>query len=285
MPALAQTTTAPPATERLNGDVAYFEETTYNVWNIRLFNESGNTGQGSTSPILRQESVICHEFDGNGRETQVIRYVQRNANIGSWGMDENGMIDYQVNEISRDIPDTRSVMSYRSGRMVLNKEWSYNLSDSTICGVDSLIYDTDGNLTAVISERDGQKEEGVCDKSDRNGSYRITYSDGTERSYKYDSDHLLIRYTDRDGMTVRYTYNERGHLTRQTSEWTDGNVLNIVYDNYEYDENGNWTRRTRTIKDPGQPPRSTKKVERTYRYRQDSSSTATGSSDVSSNAD
>ena len=43
-------------------------------------------------------------------------------------------------------------------------------------------------------------------------------------------------------MTVRYYYNERGNLVRQSSEWKDGGVLNYVFEDFEYDDYGNWIR-------------------------------------------
>ena len=221
----AQTVSTPPAaTEHLEGNVSYYEETTYNLWSIRI-----TSADQTAQTIKRPESVVCHRFNDRGLETSVTRYVQRDANVGSIGMDEDGNIDFIANGIRREIPDTRTVMDYDDqGRLLSRKTWSYNLGDSTLITSDS---------------------------------------DSTGNTYKYDSDHFLIRFTDRDGMTVRYLYNQRGNLVKQTSQWKDGGVLNIVFEDYEYDEYGNWTRCIRQVKDPGEKPRSTKIIERTYIYR------------------
>ena len=217
----------PPATETLQGDISYYEETTYNIWSIRLNSDSDNTSEQTVQQIKRPESVVCHQFDAQGHETVITRYVQRDANVGSIGRDEVGNINFIANEISRTTPDTRTVMTYDDlGERLTKQTWSFNLGDSTQVNTDS------GNDT-----------------------------------YKYDSDNFLVRYTDSDGMTVKYYYNERGNLIRQTSEWKDGGVLNIVFDDFEYDEYGNWTRCVRKVKDPGEPPRSTKIIERSIIYR------------------
>lgn len=212
----------PQATQILQGSISYYEETTYNLWRMRLNSESGQTVQ----EIKRPESVVCHEFDSLGHETVITRYVQRDSNVGSIGRDDDGSINFIANEIRRDTPDTRTVMTYDGqGKLQSRKTWSFNLGDSTLVDTE------------------------------------------TEISYKYDSDNFLVRYTDRDGMTVRFYYNERGNLVRQSSEWTDGSVLNIVFDEFEYDDYGNWTRCLRKVKDPGQEPRSVKIIERKFIYR------------------
>lgn len=214
----------PQATETLQGPISYYEETTYNLWRMRL-NSGTDSGQ-TVQEIKRPESIVCHEFDTNGHETVITRYVQRDANVGSIGRDEDGSINFIANEIRRDIPDTRTVMTYDGqGKLQSRKTWSFNLGDSTLV-------DTESGSTS-----------------------------------KYDSDNFLVRYTDRDGMTVKYYYNDRGNLIRQTSEWKDGGVLNIVFEDFEYDDYGNWTRCLRKVKDPGEPPRSVKIIERKYIYR------------------
>lgn len=216
----------PQPTEYLQGDVSYYEETTFNLWSIRLNSDDGTSTQ-TVQEIKRPESISCHEFDAKGHETTVIRYVQRNANVGSIGRDENGNINFIANDIRRDNPDTRTVMTYDGqGKLISTQTWSYNLGDSTLVETDT------DNCT-----------------------------------YKYDSDNYLVRYTDKDGMTVNYYYNERGNLIKQTSEWKDGGVLNVVFEDFEYDEFGNWTRCLRKVKDPGEPPRSVKVIERKYTYR------------------
>lgn len=219
----------PNATQRIEGNVSYYEETTYNLWSIRLNSGGGNTSEQTVQEIKRPESVICHKFDNHGHEIMTTRYVQRDANVGSIGRDQYGNINFVANEINRATPDTRTVMEYDSnGRITSTKTWSFNLGDSILVPSDS---------------------------------------DSINNTYKYDSDHFLIRYTDRDGMTVKYIYNERGNLIKQTSEWKDGSILNIVFEDFEYDEYGNWIRCVRKVKDPGEPPRSTKIIERTYIYR------------------
>ena len=215
----------PPATEYLQGNVSYYEETTYNVWSIHL--NSKNGPQASQS-IKRPESVTCHQFDADGHETATTRYVQRDANVGSIGRDEDGNINFIANEISRVTPDTRTIMTYNeSGELITRQTWSFNMGDSTL----------------------------------------IEEAPDSLNTYRYDSDNFLIRYTDSDGMTVRYYYNERGNLVRQSSEWKDGGVLNYVYEDFEYDDYGNWIRCVRKLKDPGEPPRSTKIIERSFIYR------------------
>ena len=219
----AQTVSIPPtATERLGGNVSYYEETTYNLWSLRL-----TSGDQDVQEIKRPESVVCHRFNEQGLETSVTRYVQRDANVGSIGMDDDGNVNFIANKIRRDTPDTRTIKTYdEQGNLLSSQTWSFNLCDS------------------ILAE-----------------------SDSTGASYKYDSDHFLVRYTDSDGMTVKYYYNERGNLVKQTSEWKDGGVLNIVFEDFEYDEYGNWTRCTRKVKDPGEPPRSVKIIERKFIYR------------------
>ncbi|MBO7110895.1 MAG: RHS repeat protein [Bacteroidaceae bacterium] len=221
----AQNVSIPPtATERLGGHVLYYEETTYNLWSMRL-----TSGSQAVQEIKRPESVVCHTFNEQGLETSVTKYVQRDANVGTIGLDKDGNIDFIANEIRRDSPDTRTVNTYDGhGKLLSSLTWSYNLGDSTLVQTDS---------------------------------------DSTGATYKYDSDNYLVRYTDSDGMTVRFYYNERGNLVKQSSEWKDGGVLNIVFEDYEYDEYGNWTRCTRKVKDPGEQPRSVKVMERTYIYR------------------
>ena len=215
----------PQATESLQGNVSYYEETTFNVWSLRL---NPPDGDQNVQTIKRPESITCHQFDSHGHETVTTRYVQRDANVGSIGRDDEGNINFIANEISRATPDTRTVMTYDGrGELVSRKTWSFNLGDSTLVPADS----------------------------DSTGTYR------------YDSDNFLIRFTDRDGMTVKYFYNDRGNLIRQTSEWKDGSILNIIFEDFEYDEYGNWTRCVRKVKDPGEPPRSTKIIERSFIYR------------------
>lgn len=216
----------PQATENLQGNVSYYEETTFNLWSIRLNSGDADDAGQTVQQIKRPESVTCHEFDARGHEISSTRYVQRDANVGSLGRDEDGNINFIANEIRREVPDTRTVMEYDGqGKLTSRKTWSYNLGDSSLVDTE------------------------------------------TGSTYKYDSDNYLVRYTDRDGMTVKYFYNERGNLIRQTSEWKDGGVLNIVFEGFEYDDYGNWTRCLRKVKDPGQPPRSVKVIERKYTYR------------------
>ena len=268
--AKAQTADTPPdATERMSGDVLYYEETVYNEWNIRLTPGSGtaDAGQDLNIPIRRLESVSCHRFDDSGHERQVVRYVQRNSNIGDLSRNLEGSIVYTANEISRDVPDTRLTTVYRLDRTFVKEVWAYNRTDSIMTRRDSCYYDTQGNLKGSVTLFDSIQMKGEIEGTDRNGSYRISYQDGTQQQFRFDPDGFLIRYTDRDGMTVKYSYNDRGHLTRQTSEWTDGSVLNIVYDEYQYDTQGNWIQRSRKVKDPGEQPRSVKTVTRTYTYR------------------
>ncbi len=268
--AKAQTADTPPdATERMSGDVSYYEETVFNEWNMRLAPGSGTTDDGKdlNIPIRRQESVVCHSLDSSGREKGTVRYVQRNANIGDLSRNQEGAIVYTANDISRDVPDTRVTTLFHPDRSFLKEVWSYNRTDSALIRRDSCFYDAQGDLKGTATLFDSIPIKGEIESTDRNGSYRILYQDGTQQLFRYDPEGFLIRYTDRDGMTVRYSYNERGHLIRQTSEWTDGSILNIVFDEYEYDFQGNWIRRSRKVKDPGEQPRSIKTVTRTYIYR------------------
>ena len=257
----AQTVSIPPnATEHLGGDVCYFEETTFNLWNLRISNE--------VQIIKRPQSIVCHKFDTSGHEIAITRYVQRNADVGSICLNPDGTLDFTVNEISRATPDTRTLQTFDSnGRIVTKKTWSFNAPDSTLIVSDSCVYDSTGQICAIIIIRDSVPLPNTYKKLDRNGSYRVSFKDGTSESFRYDTDNNLVKYTDREGMTVKYFYDERHNVIRQTSDWEDGGVLNIVFDNHEYDEKGNWTRCNRKVKDPGEPPRSTKIIERTYQYR------------------
>lgn len=97
---------------------------------------------------------------------------------------------------------------------------------------------------------------------DRHGSFRL--SDGS--TYKFDSDHFLVRFTDSEGITVKYSYNERGHLVRTVTEWNDASSATVTYDTYIYDGYGNWTSRIRNEKRPGETPRPVAIEERRYRY-------------------
>lgn len=258
----------PVPTENLRGSVCYYEETTYNIWTLRLFSgQDQNSGQ-TTHTISHPQSIICHEFDSLGNETVITRYVQRNANVGSIGRDSLGNVDFIANEISRNMPDTRTVKCYDSlGRLNTSKTWSFNMGDSTLISSDSCTYDSTGVLVGIVMYRDSLPVSNVLIRHDRNGSYSIDYKDGTSHSYRYDSDRFIVRYKDRDGKIVRYLYNERGNITRQTSEWPNGSTLNVNFENYQYDDFGNWTRCSSTQKDPGMPPRSQKIIERTYKYR------------------
>lgn len=258
----------PVPTENLRGPVCYYEETTYNIWTLRLFSEQGRTGEETTHTIKHPQSIICHEFDSLGNETVISRYVQRNANVGSIGRDSIGNVDFIANEISRNMPDTRTVKNYDSlGRLNTTKTWSFNMGDSALVRSDSCTYDSTGVLVGIVMFRDSLPVSNVLSKPDRNGSYSIDYPDGTSESFRYDSDHFIDRYRDRDGKIVRYLYNERGNITRQISEWPNGSTLNVNYEDYLYDDFGNWTRCSSIQKDPGMPPRSRKIIERTYRYR------------------
>lgn len=260
----AQAVNLPPyATEHLNGNVAYYEECTFNLWNLRLTSENGQTVQA----IKRPESIVCHEFDEYGNETVTTRYVQRDANVGSVGMDDEGNIDFQANEISRSVPDTRTLMSYdEANHLITRYVWSFDAADSVIIRSDSCLYDSTGVWMGVIMLRDSMMMTGQLEKQGRNG-WNIVFSDGTDEQYRFDPDRNITRYTDHDGMTTRYTYNERGNVIRQTSEWKDGSELNVIFEDFEYDENGNWTKCTRKVKDPGESPRSVKIIERSYIYR------------------
>lgn len=256
----------PDPTERLSGQVKYYEEITYNVWNLRL--SSGQTGEATIQTIKRPQSITCHEFDAQGHETVITGYVQRNANVGSIGMDSLGNIDFIANDISRATPDTRTVMHYDDqGRLGMKKIWSFNIEDCALVLADSCVYDSAGTLCNIIMTRDSIPLPNIYQKQDRNGSYSITFNDGTSESYRYDSERYLVRYKDRDNKVIRFFYNERGLITRQISEWENGSVLNVVFTDYEFDEFGNWIRCIRQVKDPGEPPRSTKIIERTYSYR------------------
>lgn len=256
----------PDPTERLRGQVKYFEEVTYNVWNLRL--SSGQTGESAIQTIKRPQSISCHEFDSQGHETTITRFVQRNANVGSIGMDSLGNLDFIANEISRATPDTRTVMRYdEQGRLSLKIIWSFNLEDSAMVLKDSCIYDSTGILCDIIMTRDSIPVPNRYQRQDRNGSYVMTFDDGTTENYRYDSERYLTRYKDPDDKVVRYFYNERGVITRQVSEWKNGSELNVLFIDYEFDEFGNWIRCTRQVKDPGEAPRSTKILERSYLYR------------------
>lgn len=256
----------PYATEHLGGDVYYYEETTYNLWNVRLSSQ-GNK-EPTNQPIKRPESIVCHVFNRNGDETFITRYVQRDSNVGSIGRDENGNINFIANEISRSTPDTRTVLSYgEQNRLLSRKVWSFNAGDSLIAISDSCIYDSTGTLSCFMMTRDSISIIGRYSGTGRSSGWNITYSDGTTEEYRYDSDRNLTRYKDRDGMTLKNTYNERGHIIKQTSEWEDGSILNVIFEDFEYDDNGNWTRCIRKVKDPGESPKSTKIIERTILYR------------------
>ncbi|MBO7112924.1 MAG: hypothetical protein J6V75_03145 [Bacteroidaceae bacterium] len=258
----------PAPTERLNGDVSYYEETTYNIWTLRLFSGPDQKGEQTTQTIKRPQSITCHRFDSLGRETVITRYVQRNASVGSIGRDSLGNVDFIANEISRITPDTRTVMSYDGqGRLCTTKTWSFNLADSTLTQSDSCLYDSTGVLYCMQILRDSLPVPNNYQRQDRNGSYTISYYDGTYQQYRFDSEHCLVRYRDREGKTVRYYYNERCNIIRQVSEWENGSTLNMIFDDYEYDDYGNWTRCSQNEKDPGMPSRSLKIIERTYNYR------------------
>lgn len=258
----------PAPTERLNGDVSYYEETTYNIWTLRLFSGPDQKGEQTIRTIKRPQSITCHRFDSLGRETVITRYVQRDANVGSIGRDSLGNVDFIANEISRITPDTRTVMNYDGqGRLCTTKTWSFNLADSTLTQSDSCLYDSTGVLCGMQILRDSLHVPNNYQRQDRNGSYTISYQDGTYQQYRFDSEHCLVRYRDREGKTVRYYYNERCNIIRQVSEWENGSTLNMIFDDYEYDDYGNWTRCSQNEKDPGMPSRSLKIIERTYNYR------------------
>ena len=256
----------PYATEHLGGHVSYYEEVTYNLWNLRL--NTADSKEQAVQPIKHQESIVCHEFNLNGNETLITRYVQRDSNVGSIGRDDDGNLNFIANEISRITPDTRTLLSYgEQDRLITRKVWSFNAGDSTMILSDSCIYDSTGTLSCFIMIRDSVSTISQYKRQGRTGGWSIIYSDGTSEEYRFDSEHNLLRYTDRDGMTLKNTFNERGHIIKQTSEWEDGSVLNVVFEDFEYYDNGNLTRCIRIVKDPGESPRSTKIIERSFRYR------------------
>ena len=271
-PLRAQVLGIPPYDiERPGGDVFYYEEATYNIWDMRLNSGDDNKENPLVLTIKRPESIVCHEYNDLGAETVTTRYVQRDSNVGSIERDEQGNVYFTANQISRDTPDSRTHRYYDdNGRLVSRKSWSFNAGDSTMVFSDSCIYDSTGILDCILITQDSIQLTGIFKRTDRNGSIRILFNDDTSQEFKlglFDTNPLLVRYKDRDGMTVRYSYNERCNVTKESSEWEDGSTLNVIYEDFEYDMNGNWTRCVRKVKDPGYPPRSTKIIERTYIYR------------------
>lgn len=220
--------------ERLAGDVTYYEEETYSLVFIRLY-----SGTETLQTLRRAQNITCHEFDANGRETRMTEYTQRDANIGSLTVDGSTQ---SPNGIRRDNP-ARTV--------------AYEYSES--------------GLSSIYISKDSITDTLFCERLDRNGSYRAFSPNGKASTYRYDLDHCLVRYSDSESMTVRYTYNDRGHLIRSTTEWNDASSQTVTYDSYQYDEYGNWTSRIKNEKSPGESPRPIAIEERRYRYSSDSS--------------
>lgn len=217
----------PQPTERLYGNVSYYEEETYNLVFIRLHYGTESDAPETVQTLRRAKSVSCHEFDESGRETKMTEYVQRDASMGTLSTDGNTS---DSNEIRRDNP------------------------------VRTIVRQTDG----MIVTHDGITDTVSFEVTDRHGSYIMHLAGGKQCSCKFDSDRNLVRYTDSEGMVIRYSYDENGHLSRTVTEWTGESSSTITYDSYEYDENGNWTRRIKNAKVTGEPAKPIAIEERRY---------------------
>ena len=240
------------------GDIAYYEERTYSLWNLQLEGVKDGDIQ-----IRHIQSIVCHSFDNDGNEVCRTEYRNRNSGIVDIEIGEDGIPHAANDTIDRSIPSTRIDFIYERenscGKPVRMERWESDTSVISMVSSDTLIYDTEGRLLKA----------GTADivHSGRNGSYDIGYPDGKKHAFKLDSDGFLVRYSDNEGLEARYSYNEHGCVICIEQEWNNESITTTLFDEYKYDRYGNWTSCRRYALLPEGRKRLTGILERNYDYR------------------
>ena len=172
-------------------------------------------------------------------DRQLTEFIDANGNKEKYTYDENGKI--------KSITD-------KKGAVLANNTYDQN-------GVVLSQKDANGNLvefsynnTSTKVTYNGKESETYALNSEYKVS-RISYSDGTSKSYTYDDAGYLTLETDEKGQKTTYTYDSNHNLTIQknpdgTSEKytydSHGNITSITNpdgtkETYEYDTNNNMT--------------------------------------------
>ena len=241
---------------RPSGDIAYYEELTYSLWNLQLEGVKNGDMQ-----IRHIQGIVCHSFDDNGNEICRTEYRNRNSGIVEIEIGEDGLPRVANDSIDRSTPAARIRILYGSdsGKPERMERWESDTSAIGLTSSDTLVYDSQGRLLKA----------GTADivHSGRNGSYSIEYPDGKKRSFKLDSDGFLVQYSDHDGLEARYSYNEHGCVICIEQEWNNESISTTLFDEYEYDIYGNWTFCRRYALLPEGRKRLTGIIERVYNYR------------------
>ena len=121
-----------------------------------------------------------------------------------------------------------------------------------------------GSRVDSILYSDGSME--TWEYLDDNGSHRIRQ---TGEEFYYDDAHRLVRYVNSEGVELITQYNEHGDMI-YNDEDRYPSVRSTRYDNYEYDEHGNWIYRTTSYKDDDGEWNLTLESFREIEYRTDS---------------
>lgn len=168
------------------------------------YDENGNM-ISVTDPMA---AVSSQSHDGDGNVTRVT-----NPNGGD--------IDYTYDTSDRLTSETTNyygTITYGYNRLNVLSEYTNGRGQQT-----TLAYDDAGRITRSIST-----EDAVSYTYDANGNVlTVRNSEGTV-TREYDALNRVTSYTDTQGNTITYTYDEVGNL--QTMGYPGGNVVTYTYD-------------------------------------------------------
>lgn len=208
----------------------------------------------------------------NGKLEEQKKFNGQNASIDrtTYNYDKNGNLKGQNIYLGSNAVQYKDVYEYDSQNRKVS-EIRYNFNDEMLYKTE-FRYDDAGNL-GVKETTNSKGEPEYLEKFtyDKSGNLlsRSAYEKGgavtTEDVYEYDAKNNRTAWSVYQNknliMKTKYRYNDKGELTDLIS--SDNN--NKIFDNssytYEYDKNGNWTKKTTT---KGGKPVYTEEREITY---------------------
>ncbi|WP_313152234.1 DUF6531 domain-containing protein [Lacrimispora sp.] len=202
-----------------NGNCRTF---TYNKYGL-LESVRNGTG-GRLNYTYNKENNLIFVEDHTGRKISLryqygkLRWFTNSCgNTYTYEYNENGKLD--------GIITPREIQGVKNEYDGANRVVKQTMPDG---GVVELRYDDENNRT-YMKEQNGNLVIYECDERMRN--IRTIFEDG-EETFAYNDRNQKIRYTDKNGNTTRYSYDNQGNLTQ---------VINALGQktNMTYDSNGN----------------------------------------------
>ncbi len=227
-------------TKEVLAKIAYREDTPFNIASglkyIELFyDEAGHIGEVKDNA----GRSVKYEYSERGGEYFLTGVLYPDGSTRRYDYDADGI----MNEVTNPVGTTFLKNEYDEKKRITKQSFPDG-------GVITYDYDEEKRITTA-TEQNGLKVDYYSDEYGRHVG--TSYPEqGLKEEYTYNKHNQKISVTDRRGYTTRFSYDNRGHLTKVID--ANGNITNITYNalgkpsvvkgpdgatyKYSYDDNG-----------------------------------------------